>query len=127
LSLDTLRALKQDGVWEAFVSEIGARIGAAADPRLQKAVQRTQTAVDHAGRWLQETLDERPLLEAGARRFAMTLGRATELALLADHAQWCLDQGKGDRALAAARRFARSRIDLIEDEEFASESRLLVD
>jgi alkylation response protein AidB-like acyl-CoA dehydrogenase len=126
LSLDTLRALKQDGVWEAFVGEIRARLGAATDPRLQAAVERSQAAVQHAGQWLQETLDERPLLEAGARRFAMTLGRATELALLAEHAQWCLDQGKGERALAAARRFSRSRIDLIDDEGFVEESRLLV-
>jgi hypothetical protein len=56
----------------------------------------------------------------------MTLGRATELVLLAEHAQWCLDQGKGERALAAARRFSRSRIDLIDDEGFVEESRLLV-
>jgi hypothetical protein len=46
--------------------------------------------------------------------------------LLADHAQWCLEQGKGERALAAARRFARSRIDLIEDENFLEESTRLV-
>ena len=127
LSLDALRALKQDGVWEAFVDEIRAWLGAAADTRLQAAVERSQVAVQHAGRWLQETLEQPRLLEAGARRFAMTLGRATELALLVDHAQWCLDQGKGERALAAARRFARSRIDLIEDEDFMGESRLLVD
>jgi hypothetical protein len=57
----------------------------------------------------------------------VTLGRATELALLVDHAQWCLDKGKGERALAAARRFARGRIDLIEDEALVRESRLLVD
>ncbi len=67
------------------------------------------------------------MLEAGARRFAMTLGRATELALLVDHAQWCLDQGKGERALAAARRFSRSGIDLVDDEPTPDESRLLVD
>jgi hypothetical protein len=47
--------------------------------------------------------------------------------LLVDHAQWSLDHGKGERALAAARRFARSRIDLIEDESFVEESRLLAD
>jgi alkylation response protein AidB-like acyl-CoA dehydrogenase len=127
LSLDTLRALKQDGVWESFVGEIHARLGAATDDRLQGAIDRSQAAVQHAGRWLQETLEERPLLEAGARRFAMTLGRAAELALLADHAQWCLDQGKGERALAAARRFARSRVDFIEDAGFMAESRLLMD
>ena len=67
------------------------------------------------------------MLEAGARRFAMTLGRATELALLVDHAQWCLDHGKGERALAAARRFSKSRIDLIEDDDLTAESQLLVE
>jgi hypothetical protein len=76
---------------------------------------------------MQASLERRPELEAGARRFAMTLGRTTELALLVDHAQWCLDRGKGERALAAARRFSRSRIDVIEDEGFTDESRLLVD
>ena len=35
-----------------------------------------------AGRWLGATSDQRDPLEAGARRFAMTLGRATALALL---------------------------------------------
>ena len=102
-------------------------MASATDARLQAAVEQSQAAVQHAGRWLNETLQERSLLEAGARRFAMTLGRATELALLVDHAQWCLDRGKGERALAATRRFARSRIDLIEDDDFTGESRLLVD
>ena len=127
LSLDALRALKQDGVWEAFAGEIHGRIEAATDPRLQSAVERVRSAIEHAGRWLGETSEERTMLEAGARRFAMTLGRATELALLADHAQWCLNHGKGERALAAARRFSTSRIDLIEDEDFTAGSRLLVD
>jgi hypothetical protein len=127
LSLDTLRALKQEGVWEAFADEIRARLGAAKDARLGAAVERGQGAIQHAGRWMQASLERRPELEAGARRFAMTLGRTTELALLVDHAQWCLDRGKGERALAAARRFSRSRIDVIEDEGFTDESRLLVD
>jgi hypothetical protein len=126
LSLDTLRALEEDGVWQAFAGEMRARFGAAIDPRLHQAVERGQAAVQHAGLWLQQTLEERPLLEAGARRFAMTLGRATELALLADHAQWCLDQGKGERALSAARRFSRSPIDLIEGEPLFEESKRLM-
>ena len=125
LSLDTLRALKQDGVWGAFVDEAHGRLQAARDARLQPAAERARAALDHAGRWLGATLSERDALEAGARRFAMTLGRTTELALLIDHAQWCLDRGKGERALAAARRFARSRIDLIEDDGFASTKALI--
>ncbi len=127
LSLDTLRALKQDGVWEAFVGELRGRFEQATDSRLQVGVERGQRALERAGRWLGATLTERDALEAGARRFAMTLGRATELALLVDHAQWCLDHDKGERGLAAARRYARSRIDWIEDDDFTLESRLLVD
>jgi len=127
LSLDTLRALKQDGVWEAFIAETDARFDAASDRRLEVAVDRGRAATRHASAWLSRTFGERELLEAGARRFAMTLGRVVELSLLTDHAEWCLDHGKGERALAAARRFARSRIDFIEDEDFSDESRLLVE
>ncbi len=127
LSLDTLRALKQEGVWEAFIAETDARFDAASDRRLEVAVDRGRAATRHASAWLSTTFGERELLEAGARRFAMTLGRLVELSLLTDHAQWCLDHGKGERALAAARRFARSRIDFIEDDDFTDESRLLVE
>jgi alkylation response protein AidB-like acyl-CoA dehydrogenase len=126
LSLDTLRALKQDGIWQAFTGEVERALGGVADSRLQVAVERARAAVRHAGAWLERNLAERELVEAGARRFAMTLGRAVELSLLSEHAQWCLEQGKGERAAAAARRFARSRIDLIEDEDLLDESRLLV-
>ncbi len=127
LSLDTLRALKQEGVWEAFIAETDARFDAASDRRLEVAVDRGRAATRHASAWLSTTFGERELLEAGARRFAMTLGRLVELSLLTDHAQWCLDHGKGERALAAARRFARSRIDFIEDDDFTDESRLLLE
>jgi alkylation response protein AidB-like acyl-CoA dehydrogenase len=127
LSLDTLRALKQEGVLDAFAAEIRRALGGVSDSRLQVPVQRAASAVEHAGAWLQENLAERELVEAGARRFAMTLGRSVELALLAEHAQWALDNGHGERSLAAAHRFARSRIDLIEDDGFMDESRLLVD
>jgi acyl-CoA dehydrogenase len=127
LSLDTLRALKQEGVWEAFVAEIRDRLDSVADARLRTTVERAGSALEHAGRWFADTSQERPAVEAGARRFAMTLGRATELALLADHAQWCLDHDKGERALAAARRFSANRIDLIEDDDLTAQSRLLVE
>jgi alkylation response protein AidB-like acyl-CoA dehydrogenase len=127
LSLDTLRALKQEGVLDAFADEIRRALSAATDPRLEAPVERAAAAVRHAGTWVKENLAERDLVEAGARRFAMTLGRSIELALLCEHAQWCLDHGHGERSLAAARRFARSRIDLIEDDGFMDESRLLVD
>ena len=56
-----------------------------------------------------------PALEAGARRFSLTLGRIMEIALLIQHAQWLKDKHDDRRACAAARRFAHAGVDLIGD------------
>ena len=69
-------------------------------------------------------LPEPFVLESGARRFALTLGRALELALLVEHAQWSLDQERDGRARAAAIRFAQSGVDAIVDVD-ARDSRAL--
>ncbi|MGE5181439.1 MAG: acyl-CoA dehydrogenase, partial [Acidobacteriota bacterium] len=65
-------------------------------------------------------------LEAGARRFALTLGRSLELALLCAHAQWALDHqhAAAPRLVAAARRFALNGVDLVADANLA-DTRLL--
>ena len=78
----------------------------------------------HAVAWVHEAMPNGDRLEAGARRLAMTLGRSLELALLVDHAQWCLDHGFGPRTAAAARRFARGGVDQIGDAEL-DDTRLL--
>jgi hypothetical protein len=52
------------------------------------------------------------MLEAGARRLALTLGRTMELALLIKHAQRSQDA----QTVANAQRFAASGIDLILDD-----------
>jgi acyl-CoA dehydrogenase len=67
-----------------------------------------------------------PAVEAGARRFALTLGRAWELALLVDQAAWASKQGDR-RPGAAARRFARNGVDLLVDEEMGEDARLLLE
>jgi hypothetical protein len=126
LSLDSLKVLRQDGIWGAYLDETGRLLESVKDKRLREAARRARVAVEHAGSWLEGAVEDRPTLEAGARRFAMTLGRALELALLVDHAQWCLNQGKGERGLAVANRFSRSQIDLIEDEGAPAESRLMI-
>ena len=126
LSVDTLRALKESGTMQAYTIEVEARLKSAKDARLKDAVLKARAAAEHAERWFGENASRRDVLEAGARRFAMTLGRTLELALLVDHAQWCLDHGHGDRALAASRRFARDGVDLIDDEALLEESRLLI-
>jgi alkylation response protein AidB-like acyl-CoA dehydrogenase len=111
LSLDALRALGGEGALAALSAEAAARLGEATDPALRPAVSAAGAALERARAFLAGTREA--AREAGARRLALTLGRALELALLSSHAQWSLDAGRGRRALAAARRLARHGVDLL--------------
>ncbi len=114
LSLDTLRALGKGGAVEALAAELEAHCQRATDPQLARPVQVARAARDHALAWAAAAMAEPAELEAGARRLALTLGRALELAYLCAHAQWCLDHDRGPRAAAAARRFAHGPVDLVD-------------
>jgi len=108
LALDTLRV--KHGLKQIEVA-VARCIKNISDTRLADAACIARSALDHASIWL--TTAERlgqPALEAGARRFALTLGRTMELALLIKHARWSNDH-------QSARRFATSQIDLITDYE----------
>ena len=124
LSLDTLRALGKGGALEAVAAEIEANVASAKDPGLAKPSEAARAAIRHAIAWVTEAMSQPDRLEAGARRFAMTLGRSLELALLVGHAQWCLDHGFGPRTAAAARRFMLNGVDQINDAAL-DDSRLL--
>jgi alkylation response protein AidB-like acyl-CoA dehydrogenase len=113
LSLDTLRALGKGGALEALDAELERCLAGARDPGLAQPGAVARAALRHAIGWVREAMAEPVRLEAGARRFAMTLGASLSLALLIDHAQWCLDHGFGPRTAAAARRFAERGIDQI--------------
>lgn len=116
LALDALRALAHGdaGLFtlQAKVNQIAASV---TDAGLIPAVRTATVAVEHARQWVEGAAGNRQILEAGARRFALTLGRALALALLVDHAQWSLVHEQDGRSRAAARIFARTPIDLIVD------------
>ena len=114
LSLDLLRALAADGAPEALAGEVERHLGEARDPALRAVAETAREALETAVGWLAAEGLDRDGREAGARRAALTLGRTLELALLVAHAQWCLDAGRGGRALAAARRLARHGISLVD-------------
>jgi alkylation response protein AidB-like acyl-CoA dehydrogenase len=124
LSLDTLRALRdrdsrlqqQIGDSPAFVAlreEISRCLSSVRDPLLSRASEVARAALLHAEKWLLNAQSQ-AALETGARRFALTLGRTMELALLLQHAQWCMDQEKARQPVAAIR-FARHGVDLISE------------
>ena len=113
LSLDTLRAIGANGSIAPLVSSTTGMFESLHDAKLVELGRTALAALDHAESWLRETQTDRSTLEAGARRFALTLGRAIELALLIRHAQWSQDHEKDQQASASARRFAQSGVDMI--------------
>ncbi len=104
--------------FQAFKAAVTNCLQPARNSRLTDAVLIARSALDHAESWLGQAKDQ-TALESGARRFSMTLGRTMELALLIKHAQWSQDHEADGRATAAARRFAKSGIDLLVDHELA--------
>ncbi|HEY6099573.1 MAG TPA: acyl-CoA dehydrogenase, partial [Anaeromyxobacter sp.] len=105
------RALATEGAAEALAGELERALRAARDPALRPVVDAARSAAEHARAFL--AASGASSREAGARHAALTLGRAVEAALLAEHAQGCLDSARGRRALAAARRLARNGLDLL--------------
>jgi acyl-CoA dehydrogenase len=125
LALDTLRALEAVGGLAVLKREAGFLLQGVREPDLVKISARVEKSLEQADAWLsQATKTGTEQVEAGARRFAMTLGRTMELALLARHAQWSMQHEQDARTLAAARRFAAHGISLLAAID-ADDSRLL--
>ncbi|MBC8031825.1 MAG: acyl-CoA dehydrogenase family protein [Pyrinomonadaceae bacterium] len=129
LSLDVLRALGSvDAGMQVFRAEVDRCLSGVRSPKLADAARVAGPALLHAETWLATARQEgQPALETGARRFAMTLGRIMELALLIHHAQWAEDHQADHRAPAAARQFAGSGIDLLSDYDSEDASTLFGD
>src|SRR5689334_654436 len=113
LALDTLRALQSgDSDLKRGLARFESAVVSCFDN--EEASRIARAALDHAASWLSKAIAAgQPALEAGARRFALTLGRIMEFALLIKHARWSKEHEHDDRAAAAAPRFAASGIDLI--------------
>jgi alkylation response protein AidB-like acyl-CoA dehydrogenase len=114
LALDTLRAIGAGESIAPLVAATTRMFESLHDPALVDLSRVVTAGLDHAASWLREAqAGDRSVLEAGARRFALTLGRAIELALLIRQAQWSQDHEQDNQAAESARRFARARVDLI--------------
>jgi hypothetical protein len=116
LSLDVVRVAETGEALAALKREAGYIVQGLREPELLRISARIEQTLEQAANWLGQagSADSRRV-EAGARRFALTLGRTVSLALLARHAQWSLDTERDGRSLAAARRFAAHGINLLAD------------
>jgi acyl-CoA dehydrogenase len=129
LALDTLRApAKEPQSLAVLARTVDNCVAGVADEQLAAAGRVAQDAVSHAQTWLQESFAAgRPVVEAGARRFGLTLGRALSLALLVEQAHWSLTQQQDGRSRSAAIRFAHSGIDQLADFDLDETAALAMD
>jgi alkylation response protein AidB-like acyl-CoA dehydrogenase len=119
LALDALRAIAHTEALPVLAREVRRRAEAGmSETSLRTPATAAITAMEHAERWLAEASRRGgEQVEAGARRFALTLGRTLALALLVDHAVWALADEHDPRPAAAARRFAHTGVDLLGSED----------
>ncbi len=116
LALDLLRRVEAVEGLAPLSTEFEQCRTSVRDARLQRAAQTAQEAFQHAAEWFRDARSKGPdALQAGARRFALTLGRALELAYTAQHAQWSLHAEEDGRSAAAAERLAAQPVDLIRE------------
>jgi hypothetical protein len=121
LALDLLRALTKVGGLAPVEREVSRCLAGAGGP-LGSAARSASEAVRHAAAWLSRVPDT-TVLEAGARRFALTVGHALEAALLVAEASPLPD---GHPLRHAAARFARVPLDSIRDDAPLEEARALL-
>ncbi len=123
LALDALLRGELTAALPAVRARIEQCVQGAGDERLAAAGAKAVAAIERVAQWVREHGDA-VQVQSHARRVAMTIGRALELAFLVEHARWELDAG-GRATLAAAVRFAASPVDLLVEVD-AQDSRLLV-
>ena len=114
LSLDALlRADPQRGL-AALAKWMQRAKDGAEDGVFRASAETAAAAIDHASRWLSSTRD-RTALQAGARRFTMTLATAVELALLAEYGSAMTREPAITASRNWCQRLARAGIDIIRD------------
>jgi alkylation response protein AidB-like acyl-CoA dehydrogenase len=126
LSLDALRVMNRSSGLAPIEREVERCVARAVDGECARAGAEAKRAVAHSRAWLEGAAARGPgALEAGARRFMLTLGRAMEVALLVEHAAGAVNEGR--RPAAAARRFVANGVDLVRDDDEADDARVLVE
>ena len=118
LALECFRAVQRADALAPFLEEIRTRASVATHPALLEPAGAACNAGQRAREWWSAGATRGPVTsEAGARRFAFTLGRSLALALLVEQAQWAIDRDADGRSAEAARRFAAAGVDFLDNPE----------
>lgn len=124
LSLDVvLRSGLASGL-RALRARVSGCRNALRDSRLAALGEQALMLIGRVEAWLEANAGTERL-QAGARGVAMTLGRALQLALLCEHAQWSLDHEQDSSGVAAAARFGAGVLDGLADVDFDGAKQLI--
>jgi hypothetical protein len=105
LALDALLRSDAQAGMRALYKRATSIAGSVTDGSLQTVTATAMTALAQAQQWLIQTEDTQAL-QIGARRWALSVGRAYELLLLVEQAQWDLLKRKESTAAVSAQKFA---------------------
>lgn len=115
-ALALIRTFRDIQSFAPIKKEVERCIDAIDAPTLIEAARPAAEGIRDAARWLKDALDEgEEALQAGARRFAVTLGKSLEVLYTARHAQWSLQEEQDGRSAAAAERLAARQTNQIAD------------
>jgi alkylation response protein AidB-like acyl-CoA dehydrogenase len=108
LALDFLRALDEVGGMHTLRELVSAALASCRKSKLARAAQRAWDEINQAADWYEgrRMQGDEAGLQAGARRFAFDVGRALQIALACEHAQWAADEDGDRRPTDAARYLA---------------------
>jgi len=112
LSLDALLRGDPATGLAALGTRLEACVQGVTEARLARLAKRVLDTLSHVQEWLRSH-GEAQMLQANARRLAMTIGRTWQLALLIEHAQWEIASNRAADGVAAAARFATMPVDLL--------------
>lgn len=114
LALETLRSFAREDAYRPVLEAVRRSAETAAGPELAELGRAAIDAAERAVRWARDAAGaDRPLLEAGARRFAFTIGRSLALALAVEHAAACSGTDAARRTVDVARRFSERGLDAV--------------
>ena len=113
LALETIRAFVREDAFRPVLDVVRTRARAESDSELSAMGQVAVDAADRALAWARESLgSSRAVLEAGARRFAFTIGRSLALAFAIELAESAASPSQ-HRRIEAARRFCDRGVDAL--------------
>jgi alkylation response protein AidB-like acyl-CoA dehydrogenase len=122
LALDALKALDDAGGIAPLRREAIRLFARVREPTLAALCGQACSALEAAERWLEASAGSAEAQQAGARRLTLQLGRALELGLLAQHAQWALETEADAGPALLARRFAAHGVACIFQEDAGGRS-----